>query len=114
MNPLRNLLAAAVCFLLALPFLANAFIRLNYERYVWVIQQPGACAYLGSGPRLLSVAVFSWIAALAAFGLLLLSRPTPGPWFPRPGFYAGVGAVLFAAAVVVSVPSPVAFALGCR
>ena len=98
---------------LAMPLLLNLFIRLDYDRYIWVITQPGRCGYLGSGPLFVWIGLQSWLIAFAAFVSLVLTRSAKPRLVPSVGLLAGAGVVAVGAVLVFTQPQLVAYLLGC-
>lgn len=106
-----ELVSAIVAF--AVPVLLNVFVRLNYERYIWVIEQPGICGSMGSGALLFAAALISWPFAFGALGLLVATRRGGERLFPRAGLYAGGILLIIGVFLVVGDPQPFANLLGC-
>ena len=97
----------------ATPLVLNRFIWLDYGRYVWVINQPGRCAYLGSGALFLSVSVQAWLISLTAFVALILMRRARQRLVPSVGLIAASAVVALAAFLALTQPQIVASLLGC-
>jgi hypothetical protein len=97
----------------AFPLVLNLFIRLDHDRYIWVITQPGRCSYLGSGPLFIWLAGQSLLIGFAAFVALVLTRRGQPHVFPTAGTLAGVLVVALAVALAVTQPEFVARAIGC-
>jgi len=97
----------------AFPFVLNLFIRLDSERYIWVITQPGRCGYLGSGPLFIWIAGQSWLIGFAALVALLLTRRGQPHVFPAAGTLGGIAVVTLAVLLAVTQPEFVARLIGC-
>ncbi|MEK6225490.1 MAG: hypothetical protein AABM40_04260 [Chloroflexota bacterium] len=107
------MLVGTVLIALALPALAEVFIRLSYERYIWVISQAGPCSYLGSVSLIASILFVSFLIGFGALGILVATRGANEPLLPRSGMYFGIGAIALGALLVGPDPHPLAFLLGC-
>lgn len=110
---IRSVLLAAGMVAIATPFLANAFVRLTYDRYIWVISQSGPCAYLGSSSILVSVLLVSTVVAFGVLGMLVGTRGPGVQLFPRPGLYLGAGIVALGGLLTLPDPRWFAFLIGC-
>ena len=97
----------------AFPFVLNLFIRLDSERYIWVITQPGRCGYLGSGPLFTWIAGQSWLIGFAALVALMLTRRGQPHVFPAAGTLGGIAVVTLAVLLAVTQPEFVARLIGC-
>lgn len=94
----------------AFPLVLNLFVQLDVERLLWVIDQPGRCAFFG-GKFLLLVAPQSWLVAFGAFAAFLLMRR--GQPFPSGAALAGGAVVALGTVLVISQPQLVATLIGC-
>lgn len=97
----------------AFPFVLNLFIRVDTDRYLWVITQPGRCAYLGSGPLWIWMAGQSLLIGFAAFVALVLTRRGQAHLFPAAGTLAGGIVVAVGVALALAAPELAAQLIGC-
>lgn len=98
-------------FAAAGPWLLREWIRGDYDRYVWVIQQGYPCSHMGSGPGILWVFGTSWLAAVGALVYAATFHLTVLRVFAG----LSLGVALLAATAAAMFPDPAIFArvLGC-
>ncbi|HEV8536872.1 MAG TPA: hypothetical protein VGR87_14290 [Candidatus Limnocylindria bacterium] len=93
------------------PILLNAWIRGDYDRFIWVIRQKAPCDSMGGGPGTLWVFGTSWLAAAAATAYAVAS----GLDARRVAYGVAVGTSLCLVTALAMFPAPevFAFVLGC-